>query len=269
MKKLLTIIPAFALGLAILAAPATAKAADPKGKAIDGKVVRGNEAKGAKVFDQKGEHLGEIDDIIFDENTGGMTHAVLALGGWLGIGEKLTAVPWKFIKQSEKDSPGYVVDVEKSKLTAAEHFDDNNWPDMSGGWYQKSYTSYGLTGKTGEKLVRLSKVEGAQVFDQKGEQIGEIKDVLLHPNSGKVAYGIISMENDQTVGDKLTSVPWSLIRQSKKDTEGFVVNVDKAKLDTAPHFESNSWPDYSDPAWNSTTYGYYGANPYWTSPMLY
>lgn len=264
MTQIKTIIPAFALAFALMAGSASAET-----KALQGKLVRGSEAMGAKIFNQKGESLGEINDVIFDENTGGMTHAVLAIGGFLGIGEKLTAVPWKFIKQSDKDTPGFVVDVDKSKLTAGESFDKNEWPDLTDSWSQKNYTAYGLTGKTGKKLVRLSMVNDAQLYNQKGEEIGEIKDVLLHPNSGKVAYGVLSLEKNDTVGDKLTSVPWKLIRQSEKATKGFVVNVDKSKLESAPHFETSTWPDYSDPAWNTTTYGYYAADPYWTSPVVY
>jgi len=102
MTDLKTILPTFALAIALMAGSASAQTST---KALQGKLVRGSEAMGAKIFNQKGESLGEINDILFDENTGGMTHAVLAIGGFLGIGEKLTAVPWKFIKQAKKTHP--------------------------------------------------------------------------------------------------------------------------------------------------------------------
>ncbi len=268
MRKLLTNITACCAAIALTTGTAGAQT-ETKDPQLKGKLARGSEVVGAKVFNQNGDHLGEINDIIFDENKGGVTHAILAIGGWLGMGEKLTAVPWKFIKQSEKDTPGYVVEVDKAKLTAAPHFDNDSWPDLNNTWYEKNGSYYGLTGKTGKKLVRYSKVNGVELYDQKGVEIGNIKDVLVHPNSGKVAYGVLSLDKWPSVGDKMTTVPWTLIRQSEKATTGFVVNVDRSKLESAPHFETNAWPDYSDPEWNTTTYGYYGVNPYWTSPYTY
>ncbi|MBA2271238.1 MAG: PRC-barrel domain-containing protein, partial [Chthoniobacterales bacterium] len=145
-----------------------------KGRAPEGKLVKGSELVGAKLFNQQGEHIGEINDIVFDENTGGITHGMLAVGGWLGIGENITAVPWKHIQQSKKDSPGYVVDVEKSKLTPEMSFKVNSWPNLTEGWFKESYSRFGIPMKPNAKLVRGSKVMGAELFNQKGEDIGEI-----------------------------------------------------------------------------------------------
>jgi hypothetical protein len=72
-----------------------------------------------------------------------------------------------------------------------------------------------------------------------------------------------------TMGDKFATVPWSLIRQSKEATPGYVLNVDKAKLTGEVFFDRNTWPDYNDPAWNTRTYGYYGVSPYWTTSTVY
>ncbi len=240
------------------------------GKKLSGKLIRGSEIMGAKLFNQKGEHIGEIQDILFDENTGGMTHGIVSVGGWLGIGDKLSAVPWNLIHQSKSDSPGFVVEVEKSKLTSSEQFGKDSMPDFGDSWFHKNYESYGLTAHKGKKLVRLSQVNGADLFNQDATAIGEIKDVLMHPNSGKVAYGILSLEDSFVAdGDKLTAVPWNLIRQSKKDTQGFVLNTDKMKLDQAAHFDGKKWPEFNDQNWNMTTYTYYGVEPFWHQPAEY
>ena len=46
------------------------------------------------VYDAAGKHLGEIEEIVLDVRTGCVRYAVLALGGFLGIGQKRFAVPW-------------------------------------------------------------------------------------------------------------------------------------------------------------------------------
>jgi len=260
--SLLTAIPAWAQTDAAKPGTTTTQAGTDTKKQFTGKLVKGAEILGANIFNQKADDLGEISDLLLDENTGNISHAVLDLG------TNLVAVPYKRVKQSEKDTQGYVVDVDKTKLDGAPHFADNAWPNFDDAWMEKSYSYYGVTGKKGVKLVRLSKVHGSKLFDQAATHIGEIKNTLVHPNSGKVAYGVVSL-NTPAVGDKQTTVPFKLIRESKEATPGFVVNVDKAKLTNAVYFDANSWPDYNDYGWNDRTYGYYGVGPYWTTPGLY
>ncbi len=234
-----------------------------------GKLVKGSEVTDAKLFDQQGKHIGEIKDVLFDENTGGLTHAIVSVGGWAGIGEKESEVPWKFVKPSKDKANEFVLTVDQSKLKDAENYDRNSWPDFTESWFDKNYKHYGLTAKNGAKLVRASKVIGADVYDQKGDKMGQINNVLMHPNTGKVAFATLDIGNWVGQGDKLTNVPWPLVRQSEKETAGFVVNADKAKLHGATYFERNSWPDY-DNNWGlqTNTYGYYGYEPYWTDPHL-
>ena len=243
----------------------TAAANDKEPSHPAGKLMKGSQVTGAKLFDDQGNHIGEIKDVLFDENTGGMTHAIVSVGGWLGIGDKESAVPWKFVHQSKSGSPGFVLEIDKAKLKDGESFADSAWPNTDQTWYDKSYSHYGLKTHNGAKLVRASKVISAQLFDQKGDKIGDIKDILMHPNSGRVAYATLDIGKYVGKGDQLTNVPWDLVRQSKKDTAGFVVNADKAKLAGATYFDSNAWPAYDDWGWQTNTYGYYGYQPYWNN----
>ena len=265
MKRTLLTALTLCVALAFSANPALAQSntKPAKGTPPEGKLVKGSELIGAKLFNKQGEHIGEINDVVFDENTGGMTHGMLAVGGWAGVGEKITAVPWKFIQPSKKDRPEFVVDVEKSKLTPEMSFDGNDWPKLTEGWFKETYTRFGVPSGGNAKLVRGSKVIGAELFNQQGEDIGEIQNLLVHPNTGKIAYATCEVDKYATGNDKLTNVPWNLIRQSKKDTEGFVVNADKAKLTGAKYFSASDWPDYNDTAWHTTTYSYYDADPFW------
>ena len=49
---------------------------------------------GQKVYNSAGEHLGDAEDIVIDAKTGKVAYAVLSFGGFLGMGEKLFAIPW-------------------------------------------------------------------------------------------------------------------------------------------------------------------------------
>ena len=85
-KLLSTIGLCAALALSANLALAQTNNKPGKGKAPEGKLVKGSDLIGSKLFNQQGEHIGDINDIVFDENTGNVTNGMLALGGWLGIG---------------------------------------------------------------------------------------------------------------------------------------------------------------------------------------
>src|SRR5215510_14826548 len=56
-------------------------------------IYRASKIIGADVENPQGEKLGDIKDVVFDPETGRVRYAVLAFGGFLGLGEKYFAVP--------------------------------------------------------------------------------------------------------------------------------------------------------------------------------
>ena len=63
------------------------------------------------------------------------------------------------------------------------------------------------------------------------------------------------------MGDKLFAVPWSALTL---DTENkrFVLDVEKERLEGAPGFDKDQWPDMADPTWAKSIHAYYGVTPY-------
>ncbi len=47
-----------------------------------------------KVISSDGEDIGKIKDIMLDVGSGRIAYVVLSSGGFLGIGDKLLAIPW-------------------------------------------------------------------------------------------------------------------------------------------------------------------------------
>ena len=95
------------------------------------------------VRNPQGEHLGEIKDFMLDLDNGRIAYAVLSFGGFLGIGDKLFALPWNMMRVDTK-AKCFVVDVTKEQLEAAPGFDKDNWPqhpDFS--FVDSVYTHYG------------------------------------------------------------------------------------------------------------------------------
>src|SRR6185503_17126902 len=98
---------------------------------------------GDKVYNTMNEDLGKIEDMMIDVESGRVAYAVLSFGGFLGMGDKLFAIPWTALRLDE-ERKCFVLDVDKKTLETAPGFDKDHWPDLSSADYQRSvYTHYG------------------------------------------------------------------------------------------------------------------------------
>ena len=94
---------------------------------------------GDSVVNGQEENLGDIKEIMLDMRSGQVAYAVLSFGGFLGMGEKLFAVPWQAL-HLDTVNKRFVLDVDKQRLSSAPGFDPDRWPDMSDvGWVNHNY----------------------------------------------------------------------------------------------------------------------------------
>lgn len=84
---------------------------------------RSTKVIGLNVYNSKNEKIGDINDLIIDAN-GAVSHAIVGVGGFLGMGEKNVAIPFASVKMA-RDKDGKItamVDSTKEALTAAPIF---------------------------------------------------------------------------------------------------------------------------------------------------
>src|ERR1700756_356005 len=86
--------------------------------------------KGDSVVNSSGEDLGKIEAIMLDVTGGRIAYAVLSFGGFLGMGDKLFAIPWSALTL-DTDNKCFILDVSKDKLDALPGFDKDHWPSMA------------------------------------------------------------------------------------------------------------------------------------------
>jgi len=85
---------------------------------------------GDDVRNGAGESLGKIEEIMIDLDTGGVAYAVLSFGGFLGMGDKLFAVPWQAM-DIDLEAHEFILDVEEERLRNAPGFDKGDWPSSA------------------------------------------------------------------------------------------------------------------------------------------
>lgn len=96
---------------------------------------------GDEVVNLKDEKLGTIDDIMLDVQTGKIRYAVLSSGGFLGMGDRLFAVPWSAFRL-DAENKRFILDVDVDRLKAAPGFDKDSWPNMADSAWTSNIESY-------------------------------------------------------------------------------------------------------------------------------
>lgn len=98
---------------------------------------------GDGVRNPQGEDLGELEEIMLDVDTGQIAYAVLSFGGFLGIGDKLFAIPWEALTLLP-DEHAFALDVTREQLENAPGFDKDDWPaTIDREWMVEVYDYYG------------------------------------------------------------------------------------------------------------------------------
>jgi hypothetical protein len=111
---------------------------------------------------------------------------------------------------------------------------------------------------TTSSIISSDQVEGTTVYNHAGDKLGSIDDLMIDKVSGQVRYAVLEFGGFLGVGTDRYPLPWNML---KYDTsrDGYVVPLDKAKLEAAPRYAQNDVPAYT------TDYGqrvnkYYGVD---------
>lgn len=83
--------------------------------------------EGDSVINNQGETLGKISEIMLDVPQGRIAYAVMSSGGFLGMGDKLFALPWKALTL-DPVRKCFIMDAAKSRFENAPGFDKDHWP---------------------------------------------------------------------------------------------------------------------------------------------
>lgn len=106
-----------------------------------------NTLTGNDVYNPKDEKLGEIKEFMLDMSDGKVSYAVLSYGGFLTMGERLFAVPFKALQLDTKNKR-FILNVEIEKIKNAPGFDTEHWPNMADEtWIASIHSFYDMGSK--------------------------------------------------------------------------------------------------------------------------
>lgn len=103
---------------------------------------------GDEVYNRSEDRLGKLKEFMLDLHSGRICYAVMSSGGFLGVGEKLFAIPWRALTLDEENAC-FVLNIAEERLMNSPGFDKRHWPDMSdAAWVQDIDTFYGIQPET-------------------------------------------------------------------------------------------------------------------------
>lgn len=107
------------------------------------------------------------------------------------------------------------------------------------------------------RIISSSSITGKNVYNMEGENIGDIKDLMINPQDAKIAYAVLSFGGFLDIGSKYFAIPLEALQFSERD-ETIKLDVKKETLENAPSFDKENWPMTADNEFIDTVYSHYG-----------
>jgi hypothetical protein len=111
------------------------------------------------------------------------------------------------------------------------------------------------------RLIASNRVEGTAVYDRDGGKLGRIEYFMVDKVSGQAEYAVMSFGGLFGLGGKHYPLPWDMLEYDP-DKGGYVVDLDKDKLEQGPSFEAGQEPAF-DRSYDRNVYDYYGVIYTW------
>ena len=129
--------------------------------------MRASKLIGMSIQNPEGKGVGSINDLVLDVDTGRVHYAAVTYGGFLGIGNKMFAVPFEAFQfraaRNNANERVLVLDVTQAQLEGSVGFDEDNWPNFADESFTKDlYRRYKVQRRDGAGVdvnVRRNGVE--------------------------------------------------------------------------------------------------------------
>jgi sporulation protein YlmC with PRC-barrel domain len=108
------------------------------------------------------------------------------------------------------------------------------------------------------RVMSAGTLAGDRVRNSAGEDLGKIEEIMIDVPSGRIAYAVLSFGGFLGIGDKLFAIPWRSLTLNEKDHE-FILNVDRQRMENAPGFDKDNWPDMASPEFGNSVQNYWNA----------
>ncbi|MDB6112301.1 MAG: photosystem reaction center subunit [Pedosphaera sp.] len=232
---------------------------------------RANQILRKDIQNSQGQTIGKINNFVVDLESGRILYGIVNVSGLPG-GNQVVLPPNQFGLGTNGTNLIVKVD-DKMSLTNAPRWSATQAPEMGNVSFVRGvYQHFGqqpwweggptpTSRDTFGNVHPVGKLVGTKLQTSSNTNLGTIKDIALDVPNGRVLYVILSPAGDLGSNNTVYPLPPMVITKGP-DAKTLVTGVDSSKLQGAPHFTNDNWPNVADPAFAAQVYQYYGKQPY-------
>jgi hypothetical protein len=120
----------------------------------------------------------------------------------------------------------------------------------------------GTDAMIGKPLIESDRVEGTTVYDQRGNDIGSIKRLMIEKLGGRVVYAIMSFGGFMGIGEEEHAIPWNKLTYDT-NLGGYRTDITEQQIRSAPAFSRDRNYDWADRNRERELHDYWGSRYYW------
>jgi sporulation protein YlmC with PRC-barrel domain len=91
-------------------------------------------------------------------------------------------------------------------------------------------------------LLAISEIKGARVINFQNQDVGEIDELLIDPDSGQIRFAVVSVGGFLGLGSTRVAVPWQALQITReKGRVRYMLDATKERLEKAPRVEGKNY----------------------------
>jgi len=112
------------------------------------------------------------------------------------------------------------------------------------------------------ELISSTRVEGCPVVNARGEKLGSIRSLMIHKQTGQVAYALLSFGGFLGLRTHVHPVPWEKLSYDR-DRHVYRIDLTREQIENAPVLHLDAADRPTARSYDERIYEYYGAARYW------
>jgi len=106
-------------------------------------------------------------------------------------------------------------------------------------------------------LISARKVDGASVYNAKGDSLGSIHDIMINKRTGQVAYAVMSFGGFLGIGEQYHPLPWNVLKYDETKG-GYSIDLSEDKLRNGPNYSELELDNFVEGGYGRRVRDYYG-----------
>jgi sporulation protein YlmC with PRC-barrel domain len=107
------------------------------------------------------------------------------------------------------------------------------------------------------RTMSTSSLSGDKVYNHQEEELGKIEDFMVDTVDGCISYAVLSFGSFLGMGGKYFAIPWKSLSLDE-DNHRFLLDISKERLEQAPGFDKDNWPDMSSDEFSTQVHSFWG-----------